>query len=176
MDMTACAFTGHRPHKLPWGYDETDACCIAVKQALAGQIAALASVGVTDFYTGMAQGVDTWAALAVLDLQESRPGVQLHCIVPHPGQADRWPRQAQDRYHSILNRANEVKTLAQLYYDGCLLDRNRYMVDAAGYLLAVYDGSGGGTGQTVRYAQDTGRRIIIIDPIRRIIRHPIRTA
>lgn len=36
-----CAFTGHRPRKFPWGDNETDARCIALKKALAEEIAKL---------------------------------------------------------------------------------------------------------------------------------------
>lgn len=31
MDKTACAFTGHRPHKFPWKGDEADLRCVALK-------------------------------------------------------------------------------------------------------------------------------------------------
>ena len=36
-----CAFTGHRPKKFPWGYDETDARCVTLKRMLSKQIATL---------------------------------------------------------------------------------------------------------------------------------------
>lgn len=42
-----CAFTGHRPHKLPWRYDETDSRCVALKKALTEQITALAKAGIS---------------------------------------------------------------------------------------------------------------------------------
>ncbi len=53
-----CAFTGHRPKKFPWGYDETDVRCVALKRALAGQIVKLADAGYTDFFSGMTEGAD----------------------------------------------------------------------------------------------------------------------
>ena len=34
----SCAFTGHRPHKFPWRYDETDSRCVTLKAALMEQI------------------------------------------------------------------------------------------------------------------------------------------
>ena len=173
--QTSCAFTGHRPHKLPWKYNEDDERCIATKGALSGQIDALARLrGVVDFYSGMADGTDVWAAMAVLELKKRRPDIRLHCIIPHPGQCDRWPRAAQERYHAILDKADEVKILSPRYYDGCLIDRNRYLVDAAGYLLAVYDGTGGGTASTLAYARQLNREIVIVDPVARVVRHPIR--
>ena len=46
-----CAFTGHRPHKFLWKYDEADSRCVALKAALAAQITRLVDAGVTDFYS-----------------------------------------------------------------------------------------------------------------------------
>ena len=68
-----CAFTGHRPRKFPWGDNETDARCIALKKALAEEIAKLVDAGYTDFLSGMAEGTDAWAALAVLTLKKENP-------------------------------------------------------------------------------------------------------
>lgn len=44
-----------------------------------------------------------------------------------------------------------------------MLERNRYLVDHAAKLLAVYNGERrGGTAMTVRYAQKLKRQIIIL--------------
>ena len=92
-----CAFTGHRPHKLPWRYNEADSRCLALKAALAGQITQLVDAGVTDFYSGGTDGVDCWASLIVLELRKKNPALRLHLILPHEGQADRWSDSAQER-------------------------------------------------------------------------------
>ena len=75
-----CAFTGYRPRRFPWGYDETDSRCAALKAELSTQIAELADGGVTGFLSGMALATDTWAAMAVLELREkkSRAETPLH--------------------------------------------------------------------------------------------------
>lgn len=36
-----CAFTGHRPQSLPFGFDESDERCIALKSAMQERIVAL---------------------------------------------------------------------------------------------------------------------------------------
>ena len=160
-----CAFTGHRPHKFPWRYNETDSRCVALKAALAGQIIALSEAGVTDYYSGGADGVDCWAALIVLELRQKNPALKLHCILPHEGQDDKWSNSAQERYRFILNQADSVEYVSHEYYNSCMIDRNHRLVEAAGLLLAVYNGEQrGGTAATVRYAQKLGRRIIILDP------------
>ena len=166
-----CAFTGHRPHKFPWRYDEADRRCVALKAALTEQIAALAEAGITDFYSGGADGVDCWAALVVLELRQKNPALKLHCILPHEGQDDKWNNSAQERYRFILNQADSVEYVSREYYDGCMIDRNHRLVEAAGLLLAVYNGERrGGTAATVRFARKLRRRIIILDPVSLAVR------
>ena len=168
----SCAFTGHRPHKFPWKDNEADPRCIALKETLAEQIAMLARAGVTEYFTGGADGVDCWAAEIVLTMREKNPALKLHCLLPHEGQADRWSDSAQERYHSILERANSVDYVSRQYYDGCMIDRNHRLVESAGLLLAVFNGvRRSGTGATVNYARKMGKEIIVIDPITRQVTH-----
>ena len=42
--------------------------------------------------------------------------------------------------------------------------RNRYMVDHADLLIAVWDGRPSGTGKTVQYTQQQGKPALVIDP------------
>lgn len=167
-NKTAVAFTGHRPRKFPWRYDELDPRCVALKAVLTEQITALADAGITQFLSGMAEGTDVWSALSVLALQEKNPKVKLHCILPCREQADKWAASSQDLYHSILERADSIVYVSRAYHKNCMLERNRFLVDHASALLAVYNGEWrGGTAATMRYAQKLGREIIVIDPITR---------
>ena len=167
-----CAFTGHRPAKFPWKYDENDPRCVELKAVLARQIEKLAAAGVTDFFTGMALGVDTWAAIAVLDLRERNPAIKFHCVLPCEGQEAKWSTSAQVRYRDILREADSVEYVKRTYDRKCMLERNQRLVDSAALLLAVYNGEKrGGTAATVRYAQKAGREIIVIDPITLSVSH-----
>ena len=169
---TACSFTGHRPHKLPWKDHETDPRCTALKSTLAEQIAALTAAGVTDYYSGGADGTDCYAAEVVLSLRKKNPALKLHCVLPCKEQAEKWDATAQKRYYSILQRADSVTYVSQKYYDGCMIDRSPRLVESAGLLLAVYNGvRRSGTGATVNYARKMGREIIIIDPLTRAVTH-----
>ena len=162
---TSCAFTGHRPHKLPWRYDETDSRFLKLKTMIDGLIANLAQAGVTDYYSGMADGADLMLSQAVLVLRSTRTALKLHCVLPCDGQADQWPTLSQERYHAILAQANTVSFVSHQYYDGCMLERNRRLVDSVALLLAIYNGERrGGTAATIRYARKLGRGIILIDP------------
>lgn len=54
----SCAFTGHRPQRFPWRFNENDPQCVVLKAVLTEQITILAKSGTTDFFSGMALGVD----------------------------------------------------------------------------------------------------------------------
>ena len=132
----------------------------------------LAEAGVTQFLSGMAEAVDTWSALAVLDLREKNPAIKLHCILPCIEQADKWTASSRERYRSILEQADSIVYVNRACLKNCMLERNRFLVDHAAALLAVYNGERrGGTAATVRYAQKMSREIIVIDPITRQISH-----
>ena len=172
-DLNRCrAFTGHRPNKFPWKYDEKDERCVELKAVLAQQIEKLAADGMVHFYSGMALGVDTWAAMAVLSLREKNPAIKLHCVLPCEGQESKWAVPAQMSYKMILDGADSVEYVSRVYHKKCMLDRNQRLVDCAAVLLAVYNGEKrGGTAATIRYAQKAGREIIYILPdTRQVIR------
>lgn len=170
MIETACAFTGHRPKSFPWSYNESAPGCVLLKEVLAAQISALAERGMTDWLCGMAQGTDLWCAQIILNLKKKNSALKLHAILPREGQERKWTTSAQALYRSILEQSDDAFFVGRAYRPDCMLERNRYMVDRASILLAVYNGTfRSGTGMTVRYAQKLGREIIVIDPISRNI-------
>lgn len=162
-----CCFTGHRPHKLPWGFDESDARCMELKRKLRSAIRLAITHGKTMFYTGMAMGTDIWAAEIVLGLREELRGpvIRLAAVIPHSRQEARYPEDLKQRYRRIIAEADDRIVLQEYYTDGCMQRRNRYMVDNSSMLIAVYSGDGGGTGYTFGYASEQGLQIIWIDPI-----------
>ena len=154
----------------PWKYNENDPDCVLLKEVLAEQIRALADEGITEFLSGMAQGVDIWCAGIVINLRQENPALKLRCILPCKGQEIKWAASNQELYYSILKRANDVVYVSQEYNRGCMLKRNRYLVEHSSIILAVYNGvRRSGTGATVSYAQKMGREIIMIDPVTRHI-------
>lgn len=167
MQNKTCAFSGHRPQSLPWRFNESAPDCIRLQEILALQIAKLVDSGYTDFLSGLALAVDTWAAEIVLNLREKNLALKLHCILPCKSQADKWPVPAQERYKTILDQADSTVYTSRTYHKNCMLERNRFMVEKADLLLAVYNErqQRSGTGATVRYAQNRGCKVIIIDPI-----------
>ena len=151
-----CAFTGHRPEKLPWGTRESDPRCQALTQTLRQTVAELAGRGYSRFLCGMARGCDLLFFDAVRAVQAEQTGIRLVAVVPCASQARSWPPADRARYQAALLAADEVQLLAEHYYRGCMQIRNRHMVDQADLLLSVWDGSPGGTGSTVAYARRQG--------------------
>ena len=153
------AFAGHRPEKLPWGMDESDPRCGALKIQIAEAVAAAADRGFTTFLCGMARGCDFWFAEGVLKQKEAHPELRLEAYLPCPSQPDRWPEQDQKRYEKLLLSCDAVHMVEPVYSEGCMLRRNRVMIDRCDELLTVWDGSRGGTAAAVRYAQKQGRPV-----------------
>ncbi len=155
------SFTGYRPQKLPF-FGEDDPLCVKLKERLSEQIEKLIQEGAEEFFSGMALGVDTWAAEAVLSLREKYPQIRLTAYIPCPEQANAWSEADQKRYRGILARCNQTVTISPSYTRYCMQKRNRALVDSCDVLLAVYDGKRGGTMQTVNYAKSRGKRTEVI--------------
>ena len=150
-----CCFTGHRPEKLELPEAQ-------IKTALTEKIRAAIGDGYQTFITGMARGVDIWAAEIVLQLRaEGRP-IHLICASPYKGFETRWSAQWQTRYQHILTCADSVKFICPQYSPSCFQIRNEWMVDHSSRVIAVYNGSGGGTRNTLKYAAAQGVSIIQI--------------
>ena len=81
-----CCFTGHRPGKLPWGFNEADPRCTALKRKIADAVDSAYQSGYRHFICGMAQGCDFYFAETVLALRARCGGVTLEAAVPCPEQ------------------------------------------------------------------------------------------
>ncbi len=162
--MYRVSFTGYRPEKLPF-FGEDDPLCAELKAKLRAQIKELIESGADIFNSGMALGVDTWAAEAVLELKKEYPQIALNAFVPCPEQADRWKKADKARYTKILGQCAKVITVEPRYTKCCMTKRNHALVDMCDVLVAVFDGKSGGTKQTVDYAKSKDREIILLSPI-----------
>lgn len=58
--MSAVAFTGYRPEKMPFGESKTDEHYLKFREVQMRVITRLIERGYTDYISGVAQGFDTW--------------------------------------------------------------------------------------------------------------------
>ena len=160
---TTCCFTGHRPAKLPWGSSEGDPRCLSLKAEIAARLEGIYELGYRNFICGMAEGCDLYFAEAVLAMRDHLPDVTLEAAIPCDRQADKWTAAQQRRYEHIMAESDTVTFVQHRYSPGCMMRRNRYMVDRSALLLACFDGQTGGTMNTILYAQRSGLKVILID-------------
>ena len=158
----SCCFTGYRPQKFSFPLDGKSMEYLEFENVLFEKIVELIGYGCLTFYTGMAMGFDIVAAECVLSAAAAMPNyaVRLICAVPFPEQAEKFPCDWKNRYDRIMARADEVIIISGSYYRGCYFDRNRFMVDNSDFVLTWFDGSAGGTKNTLTYANSILRKII----------------
>lgn len=153
------SITAHRPNKFG-GYIEPNRKNIVVRKILKW---AIGKLDPEELIVGMAIGGDQWAARAGLDLN-----IRIIAAIPFRGQDRQWPEHSQKKYQSLLkeiiSKGGEVKIINKtntyrLYY---FQTRNEWMVDNSNKLLAIWNGSKGGTSNTVEYARSIGKPVINI--------------
>lgn len=162
-EYLSCCFTGHRASKLPWGYNEEDPRCINLKSAISQAVEALYDEGCRCFINGMANGCDMYFGEAVLELKAKHADVRLEAAIPCDAQAASWPEDLKARYERLKNLSDTVTYVQHGYTRGCMMRRNKYMVDKSDVLLACYNGQPGGTMNTILMAQRAGLKTYIIE-------------
>jgi uncharacterized phage-like protein YoqJ len=142
------AGTGHRPDKLG-GYGKQD------------ELEAFAHKVLDDYrpelvISGMALGWDQALVEAALQL-----GISCHAYVPFAGQELSWPHASQARYRHYLENVEKVVIVTPGEYRPWKMQvRNEAMVRCSDYVLALWDGSPGGTGNCVQFAESIDKPVI----------------
>jgi uncharacterized phage-like protein YoqJ len=143
------AATGHRPSKLGGYSDHT------WRRLLLTAERALELLEPREVISGMALGWDQAIATQALAM-----GIPVVAAVPFAGQEDRWPYNSQQRFRDLLDRAREAVVVSLGGYSPARMQRrNEWMVDRCDTVLALWDGSPGGTSRCVEYAQRIGRPV-----------------
>ena len=150
--MHRCCFTGHRPDKMTLGEKE-------IKPMLEKAIDEAIEDGYVTFITGMAMGVDIWAAEIVLERKKKNDNMPLICALPHPGFETRRSLSEKMKFNKIIKKADMVKEINDHYFRACYQVRNEWMVDRSNLVIAVFNGQKSGTKNTVDYAIRKGVRV-----------------
>ncbi len=143
-----CAFTGHRILQRDFDFNLLDR---VVYNLIRG--------GTENFYCGMAMGFDLAAAESVLQYKKGSE-IQLIACIPCLGQENTFSKKNRERYGRILENCSKTIVLSEEYYDGCMLARDRFMVDNCDVLVSYQRRNNGGTSYTVNYAKSKGVNII----------------
>lgn len=150
--MLACAVTGHRV--LGSAFSET---------ALEQKLRTLAENGTDTFYCGMALGFDLLCGELLVRLKREFP-LRLVACIPCADQSGHYPAADRARYAALLRECDETAVLHERYEEGCMFERNRYMVDRSDLVLAYLHETckKGGTYYTVRYALKKNKPVLYV--------------
>lgn len=150
-----CCFTGHRPEKLTISE-------ATVKDRLEKSIKDAIQYGFQSFITGMARGVDIWAAEIVLNEKALNKNIELICAIPFENFENSRSQSEKKRYTDIINAADSTIYICKHYFKGSFQLRNRYMVDNSARIICAYNGEKGGTKNTLVYAKKLDVEIVNI--------------
>lgn len=157
------SFTGHRPDKISGWNKAPERVEQQLRQALAEEVERLARGGGVTFMSGMAPGIDLWAADEVLRLRAEGVvdgSTRLVLAIPYPNFERSFEQCFRALYESIVARADEVVYVSQGYHHGCYARRNDFLADGADLVVAYYEGTEGGTRYTIRRAQKGGKEVL----------------
>ncbi len=165
LNSTTVCFTGHRSQKLPWGFNEEDDRCKAMKVTLQAEIEKAIQRGYRTFLSGMALGFDMICTETVLDLKKQCQDIKIIGAIPCKNQDSKWSYKEKERYRNLLNKLDGIRCVYDKYTGAeCMLERNRYMVNNSSLMIALFNGQSGGTKSTIEYARKQGLEIVIIKP------------
>ena len=150
-----CCFTGHR--RISPQENEQ------LRGAVGETVLRLCEEGYDTFIAGGAIGFDTLVAQEVLKLRESHSrDIRLLLALPCLDQDRLWSDIQRRQYDEIRKRADIVVYTGKMYTKGCMLARDRYMVDNSSCCVCFLrePGPRSGTAYTVRYAKSRRLRVI----------------
>ena len=158
-----CCFTGHRPNKFLWGYNEDHPDCLEYKRKLKDIIVSLYNEGINWFIVGGAVGFDTWAAESIIDLKKEHKDIILEVAIPCRTQDSLWPKKSKERYKNIIDNSQTLTIISHEYTNFCMQQRNDYMLKKSSVVVAGYmEGVKGGTYSTIKKARLLDKRIIVV--------------
>lgn len=165
-----CTFTGPKPTRFKFRYNEDYTLCKKLKKTLLLQIKRLYNEkGVRRFYVAGMIGVHMWAGELVLQMKEQTgyEDIELCVVLPFPGCDAQWDARNQKRMKHFMHSSTETVTISQTPGQGGYLDCNRYLVEHADFLVAVSDNDGSEQStltQIEAYAYKKQRPVIFIHP------------
>jgi uncharacterized phage-like protein YoqJ len=167
--MFTVSITGHRPNKLH-GYNIHSQVYDGIRTEIQRCLDKLVQEsGETELvaYSGMALGIDQIFVEELIKYNTAHleEHFKIVAAIPFKGQECKWPVSSQKFYHNLLRYCDEIVYVSDPGYATWKMQkRNEYMVDHVDHVLAVWDGSAGGTGNCVSYAKQQKKDLVTIHP------------
>lgn len=150
------AATGHRPNKIG-GFEFSNPKRVWIRDRIRDQ---LVSLKPNTCISGMALGIDQDFAFISIEM-----GIPFIAAIPFEGQESKWPLPSQRFFNELLALASRIEIVSPGGYAAWKMQvRNEFLVDECNVLLAIWDGSKGGTYNCIQYATKVNREIRRINP------------
>ena len=135
----SCAIIGCSPMCFPWGFDEEDESCTALKLILMNCITKQRSLGAARFHISMDCGVGLYAAEILQGLKETDSEIKVVCYVPYEEQATKWASELRNRYFNALASCTEVVYVSPEKTVGCEFKAHLQAIKNADTMIIIYD-------------------------------------
>jgi uncharacterized phage-like protein YoqJ len=150
MPPKICCFTGHRiirPEQQKF-----------VEEELEHLVSRAIAAGFDTFISGFASGADLLFA-EIIAAKKKEFSVKLIAAIPYRGRL----KSSDPEFQALLGQCDEVVVVCEEYSRTCYHERNRWMVDHAQAMIAVFDGrQTGGTFYTIQYAKSVGMKVAMV--------------
>lgn len=144
MNLKKCCFSGHRIlNKKESSF---------IKDKLKEIIHILINNGVDCFLVGGALGYDMIAEELILSYKSIYPHIKLILVLPCINQERYYSIEDKHKYNDIKMNADRIIYIREKYIKGCMLERNKYLVDSSDCLVCYLKKNTGGTFYTYNYA------------------------
>ena len=164
---TCCAIIGCSLMCFPWGFDEEDDGCAALKLILMNCFTKQRSMGVTRFHISMDCGVGVYAAEILQGLKETDSEIEVVCYVPYEEQATKWTPELRNRYFNALASCTEVVNVSYEKTIGCEFITHLEAMKNADMMIVIYDPDNPQCEREaaiVAVAKEWNKQVIAIDP------------
>lgn len=164
MNEKSCSILGAAPLCFPWGYDEEDERCGALKLILLNLINLWRSDGITAFVVALDAGIGLYAAEILGALREKDPEITLTCIVPWEEQAAKWTPELRNRYYDVQTKSTKVEIVSAQRTASCEVEAKLKAIDMAERVFAVAAREEDVMLEVaVHYARRIGKQILLFD-------------
>ena len=153
MNGKICCFVGHRQFLK----DHVP----QIEKLLEAELLNLIAQGVINFLIGGSFGFDMLAAEVVMNLKNNFDNIKLIVILPCKNRIEYLRPLERQKYNNILKKADEIIYLSKNYYVGCMLERNKHMIDNSEFCISYFKKNCGGILlHTLNYAGKKGTKVI----------------
>lgn len=123
--------------------------------------------GVKSFLCGMPIGADLMIAKRIIKYREEHNAdIKIYSVIPCEKQDLKWKEEQKREYKEVLKECEPSDYKYSPYTEGCMLKRNRYIVDNCSIIFVIFNENvkRGGTFQTINYATKKNKDIYILNP------------